>query len=47
LPGGGAQRMIQEVGDFLLQQGVIRNAINASKIVEGSYIQEYLRTKQR
>jgi len=47
LPGGGAQRMIQEVGDFLLQQGIIRNPINASKIVEGSYIQEYLRTRQR
>lgn len=47
LPGGGAQKMIQEVGDFLLQQGVIRNPINASKIVEGSYIREYLRTKQR
>jgi len=47
LPGGGAQRMIQEVGDFLLQQGVIKTRIDASKIVEGSYIQEYLRTKQR
>jgi len=45
LPGGGAQRMIQEVGDFLLQQGIIRSPIDASKIVEGSYIQAYLRTR--
>ncbi len=45
LPGGGAQRMIQEVGDFLLREGIIRSAIDASKIVEGSYIQAYLRTK--
>ncbi len=47
LPGGGAQKMIQEVGDFLLQQGIIRNRIDASKIVDGSYIQTYLRTRQR
>lgn len=47
LPGGGAQKMIQEVGDFLLQQGVIKNRIDASKIVDGSYIQTYLRTKKR
>lgn len=45
LPGGGAQRMIQEVGDFLLREGIVRSAIDASKIVEGSYIQAYLRTK--
>ena len=45
LPGGGAQKMIQEVGDFLLREGIIRNAIDASKIVEGSYIRAYLRTK--
>ncbi|MDR7486868.1 MAG: NrtA/SsuA/CpmA family ABC transporter substrate-binding protein [Armatimonadota bacterium] len=47
LPGGGAQRMIQEVGDFLLQQGIIRAPIDASKIVEASYIQSYLRTRTR
>lgn len=47
LPGGGAQKMIQEVGDFLLQQGVSKNRIDASKIVDGSHIQTYLRTKQR
>jgi aliphatic sulfonates family ABC transporter substrate-binding protein len=47
LPGGGAQRMIQEVGDFLQQQGIIQRTIDASKIVEGSYVQAYLRTKQR
>src|SRR5574341_1636295 len=47
LPGGGAQRMIQEVGDFLLQQGIIQRSIDAGKIVEGSYIQAYLRTKAR
>jgi taurine transport system substrate-binding protein len=45
LPGGGAQRMIQEVGDFLLQQGIIKNAIHADKIVGGSYIQSYLQKK--
>jgi aliphatic sulfonates family ABC transporter substrate-binding protein len=45
LPGGGAQRMIQEVGDFLLQQGVIKNRIDAHKIVDGSHIQSYLRTR--
>ncbi len=45
LPGGGAQRMIQEVGDFLLREGIIVNPIDASKIVEGSYIRAYLRTK--
>lgn len=47
LPGGGAQKMIQEVGDFLLQQGIIKNRIDASRIVDGSYIQTYLRTRQR
>lgn len=47
LPGGGAQKMIQEVGDFFLRQGIIKNRIDASKIVDGSYIQTYLRTRQR
>jgi taurine transport system substrate-binding protein len=45
LPGGGAQRMIQEVGDFLLREGITRAPIDAGRIVEGSYIQAYLRTK--
>ena len=47
VPGGGAQKMIQEVGDFLLQQGVIKNRIDAGKVVDGSHIQTYLKTKQR
>ena len=47
LPGGGAQKMIQEVGDFLVQQGVIKNRIDAGKIVDGSHIQAYLRAKKR
>ena len=45
MPGAGAQKMIQEVGDFLLQQGVIKNKIDAGKIVDGSFIQAYLKTK--
>jgi aliphatic sulfonates family ABC transporter substrate-binding protein len=47
LPGGGAQKMIQEVGDFLFQQGVIKNRIDASKLVDGSHIQTYLRAKKK
>ncbi len=47
LPGGGAQKMIQEVGDFLLLQGIIKNRIDAGKIVDGYHIQTYLRTRQR
>jgi hypothetical protein len=39
--------MIQEVGDFLLQRGIIKNRIDASKIVDGSYIQTYLRTRPK
>jgi len=46
LPGAGAQKMIQEVGDFLLQQGVLKNKIDAGKIVDGSHIQAYLKTKK-
>lgn len=46
LPGGGAQKMIQEVGDFLLQQGIIKDKIDAGKIVDGSHIQAYLKTKK-
>jgi aliphatic sulfonates family ABC transporter substrate-binding protein len=45
LPGAGAQRMIQEVGDFLLQQGIISHPIDAARIVEASYIRAYLRTR--
>jgi hypothetical protein len=47
LPGGGAQTMIQEVGDFLLQQGITKNKIDAGKIVDGSHIQAYLKTKKK
>ncbi len=47
LPGGGAQKMIQQVGEFLLQQGIIKKQIDAGKIVDASYIQTYLRAKQR
>jgi hypothetical protein len=47
LPGGGAQKMIQEVGDFLFQQGVIKNRIDAGKLVDGSHIQTYLHTKKK
>jgi len=47
LPGAGAQKMIQEVGDFLIQQGVVKNRIDAGKIVDGSHIQAYLRAKKR
>jgi len=46
MPGAGAQKMIQEVGDFLLQQGVLKNKIDAGKIVDGSHIQAYLKTKK-
>ena len=46
LPGAGAQKMIQEVGDFLLQQGVLKNKIDAGQIVDASHIQAYLKTKK-
>jgi hypothetical protein len=39
--------MIQEAGDFLLRQGIIKNRIAASKIVDGSYVQTYLRTRPK
>jgi hypothetical protein len=39
--------MIQEVGDFLLQQGITKNKIAAGKIVDGSHIQAYLKTKKK
>jgi aliphatic sulfonates family ABC transporter substrate-binding protein len=47
LPNGGAQKMIQEVGDFLLAQGIIKNGIDASKIVDGSHVQAYLKAKKQ
>jgi aliphatic sulfonates family ABC transporter substrate-binding protein len=47
LPNGGAQKMIQEVGDFLLAQGIIKKAIDAGKVVDGSHVQTYVKSKRR
>jgi NitT/TauT family transport system substrate-binding protein len=38
----GAQKMIQEVIDFLYGQELITTQPDASKVVDGSYIQDYL-----
>ncbi len=46
LPNAGAQKMIQEVGDFLFDQGITKKRINAGKIVDGSHIQTYLKAKR-
>jgi hypothetical protein len=43
----GAQAMIQGVGDFLLAQDIIKAKIDASKIVNGSYLQQYMANRPK
>ncbi len=49
LPGPGnpgAAGMIQQVGDFLLGQGIIQSKIDGRSAVDGSYVAEHLKTKR-
>jgi aliphatic sulfonates family ABC transporter substrate-binding protein len=46
-PGNpGAAGMIQQVGDFLLAQGIIKSRIDGKWAVDGSYVAEYLKAKR-
>lgn len=45
-PGNpGAAGMIQQVGDFLLVQGIIKAKIDGASAVDGSWVAEYLKAK--
>ncbi len=49
LPGPGnpgAAGVIQQVGDFLLSQGIIRTKIDARSAVDGSYVADYLKARR-
>lgn len=49
LPGPGnpgAPGMIQQVGDFLFSQGIIKAKIDGRAAVDGSYVAEYLKAKR-
>ncbi len=43
----GAQKMIQDVGDFLLAQEITKAKIDAKKLVNGSYLQQYLANRPK
>lgn len=46
-PGNpGAAGMIQQVGDFLLAQGIITSRIDGKWAVDGSYVAEYLKARR-
>ncbi len=46
-PGNpGAAGMIQQVGDFLFGQGIIKNKIDGRVAVDATYVAEYLKTKR-
>jgi hypothetical protein len=38
--------MIQQVGDFLLAQGIVKTKIDGRAAVDGSYVSEYLKTRR-
>lgn len=46
-PGNpGAAGMIQQVGDFLFAQGIIKSRIDGKSAVDGSYVAEYLKARR-